>query len=258
MHFLSEVIKTPELKDPFNNHKNIHRHFYRYSRGDFLGPALKITKTNARITLKSTHEYEDLILEIVARTISKELIEIKGVLITGSNIKNVITDLGYNWTLKKSTGKIKNYKAEIIDTIDKKTLLESIETFRKDSYYLLSFNLSPTCKITTKKRLPQPSKKKIEEDDLSKRIQFCTGIINNINKNLQLILDLAIIDFKAELPSKWKNITIKNNYLINDLVLPKDIGNWGLKRIMAVRKGKMIRSIDIDGELIEKQYNIIV
>ena len=67
MHFLSEVIKTPKLKDPFNNHKNIHRHFYRYSRGDFLGPALKITKTNARITLKSTHEYEDLILEIVAR-----------------------------------------------------------------------------------------------------------------------------------------------------------------------------------------------
>ena len=49
MHYLSELIETPSLEDPAKNHMNIHRHFYRYSKGDFIGPALKITKSKARI-----------------------------------------------------------------------------------------------------------------------------------------------------------------------------------------------------------------
>ncbi|MHA2390955.1 MAG: hypothetical protein ACXAEX_03225, partial [Promethearchaeota archaeon] len=78
MHYLKKLIQSPNLKDPAKQHLDIHRHFYRYSKGEFLGPAIKITKTKTRITLKSTHEYEDLILEIVANTIPDEEVEIKG------------------------------------------------------------------------------------------------------------------------------------------------------------------------------------
>ena len=41
MHFLSELIESPNLDDPAKKHMSIHRHFYRYSKGDFIGPALK-------------------------------------------------------------------------------------------------------------------------------------------------------------------------------------------------------------------------
>ncbi|MFX1480462.1 MAG: hypothetical protein ACFFCI_20390, partial [Promethearchaeota archaeon] len=104
---------------------------------------------------------------------------------------------------------------------------------------------------------PQPSKKKIEEDDINKRIQFCTGIINNNELNINLVLDNCLPDFKSEIPRKWKNIIIKNNYRISDIILPEDIDNWKLKRILALRKGTLMRSIDIDGEFIEKQYPFI-
>ena len=119
MHFLSRLIETPILEDPAKNHMNIHRHFYRYSKGDFIGPAIKITKTKAKITLKGTHEYEDSISEIIAKTISdpQKSFEVKGTLITGVDLSETITDLGLNWILKKSTGKTKNYKADIIDQI---------------------------------------------------------------------------------------------------------------------------------------------
>ncbi len=160
MHFLTKLTISPILEDPAKNHKDIHRHFYRYSKGDFIGPALKIKKTKPRITLKGTHEYEDLIQEIVTSTVTEELINIEGVLITGNDISNTITSLGLNWELKKSKGQTKNYKAIVEDTINKKTLLESIEKFREASYLLLNFNLNPTCKVTTKNRIPQPSKKK--------------------------------------------------------------------------------------------------
>ncbi len=260
MHFLSRLIEKPILKDPAKNHMNIHRHFYRYSKGDFIGPALKITKTKAKITLKGTHEYEDLISEIVVKTISEpeKSFEVKGKLITGMDLSETITDLGLNWILKKSTGKTKNYKAEIVDQINKNQLLQAIEVFRENSYLLLSFIINTTIKVTTKKNIPQPSKKKAEDDDLSKRIQFCTGTMSNTDANIKMILDSVASDFKTDIPNNWKTIILLNNYNITEIVIPKDIKDSRLLRIMAIRKGKMYRSINIDGELIEKQYSIFV
>jgi len=260
MHFLSRLIENPILEDPAKNHMNIHRHFYRYSKGDFIGPALKIIKTKAKITLKGTHEYEDLISEIVVKTISEpqKSFEVKGKLITGMDLSETITDLGLNWILKKSTGKTKNYKADIVDQIKKNQLLQAIEVFRENSYLLLSFIINTTIKVTTKKNIPQPSKKKAEDDDLSKRIQFCTGTMSNTDANIKMILDSVASDFKTDIPNNWKTIILLNNYNITEIVIPKNIKDSRLLRIMAIRKGKMYRSINIDGELIEKQYSIFV
>jgi len=260
MHFLSELIKKPVLENPFEQHLNIHRHFYRYSKGVFIGPALKISKSKAKITMKGAHEYEDLILETVTKSItnSQDNFEIKGKLITSSDFTNVISELGLNWILKKSTGKTKNYKADIVDQINKDLLLQTIDVFRENCYLLLSYNRNVSCKVTTKKNIPQPSKKKVEDDDVSKRIQFCVGMLNNTEANLEMALDLAVPDFKSELPNTWKSLTIFNNYTINQIEIPTNVKDSRLVRIMAIRKGKMNRSLEIDGELIEKQYSIVV
>jgi hypothetical protein len=260
MHFLSELVKNPILTDPFTQHLNIHRHFYRYSKGVFIGPALKISNTKAKITMKGAHEYEDLILETVTKSISKsqENFEIKGRLITSSDITNLISELGLNWSLKKSTGKTKNYKADIVDQINKDLLLQIIDPFREKSYLLLSYNRNANCKVTTKKNIPQPSKKKVEEDDVSTRIQFCVGMLDNTDINLEMMLDLAVPDFKSELPNNWKSLTILNNYTITQIEIPTHVKDSRSVRIMAIRKGKMNRSVEIDGDLIEKQYSIVV
>lgn len=258
-HFLKKLIQFPILEDPAKNHKDIHRHFYRYSKGVFIGPALQINKTRYKITLKGSHEYEDLIQEIVANTLPEgEKIEINAILLTGSDVSEIIKDLGLDWNLKKSTGKTKNYKADITDLVDKETLIKSIKTFRENSYLLLSFDFNSTCKVTTKKKIPQPSKKKVEDDNISKRIQFCNGVINNTENNLKLVINLALEDFKSDLPINWNKIHITNNYKITEIELPKDINNSMLLRILAIRKGKIFRTIEIDGEIIEKQYNIVV
>ncbi len=260
MHFLRKIIESPVLDDPAKNYKSIHRHFYRYSRGDFIGPAIKISRTKAKLTLKGSHEFEDLILEIVTKGMmnSDDQFEIKGKLISGADVSEIINNLGFNWDLKQSTGQTKNYKAEITDQTNRDILLESIEKFRENSYLLLSFNINPSCKVTTKKNIPQPSKKKVEEDDVNKRIQFCTGYTSITEKNLNYIFDTILSDFKSELPENWKTIILYNNYKIQDIEIPKDVKNTRLLRIMAIRKGKLFRTVDVDGEIIEKQYSIVV
>ena len=259
MHFLKKLIENPNLEDPAQQHMDIHRHFYRYSRGDFLGPALKIKTTSGKITLKGTHEYEDLILESVVNSIEDNIsnFEIKGNLVTGSDISKDLTKLGFDWKLKKSTGQTKNYKSDILDNVTKEQLLAGLKFFRSNSYFLISFNINPSCKITTKKSIPQPSKKTPEDDDLTKRIHFCTGYLKNTKKNIEFILESTLSDFKSEIPNNWKSISILNNYKITEIETPKDLKDSRLMRIFAIRKGKMIRSVEIDEEVYEKQYDIV-
>lgn len=260
MHFLIELIENPELENPAKNHMNIHRHFYRYSKGDFIGPAIKISKTSSKITLKGSHEYEDIITELVLRSIKdkKQSITIEGNLITSGDISKILEEHNVNWDLKKSTGKTKNYKALISDKITVEKLLELIELLRGSSYLLISFQLTPSCKLKTNKKIPQPSKKKVEEDDVNKRIGFCTGYIENTEDNLKRIIQNLIPDFTVDLPKKWKSIILLNNYKITDIQLPKSIKDSRMLRILAVRKGKVIRSIEVDSETIENQYSIVV
>jgi hypothetical protein len=256
MHFLKKLVEHPGLQDPVKQHMDIHRHFYRYSRGEFIGPAIKISCSSTKITLKGSHEYEDLIIEIIAKSIEdpKQEFEIRGRIVTGSDISEQLTKLGLNWKLKESTGKTKNYKSDFIDKITRDKLIECNSSFRTNSYFLVNFNLGSTCKVSTKKNIPQPSKKKVEDDDASKRIQFSTGYLRNTGKNLELVIDSVIPDFKKQIPNDWKNIMVYNNYLIDDIEVPKNIKDTRLLRIFAIRKGKIIRTIEIDGESYENQF----
>lgn len=258
MHFLKKIVENSQLDDPANSHFDVHRHFYRYSKGNFIGPAIMINITKPKITLKGSHEYEDLIQELVVKTANSEEFNITGVLESGKDLSEEIKKFGLDWKIKKTTGQKKIFKSEFTDLVDKNTLLEIIEIFRKNSYFLASINCSSKCKVTTKKRIPQPSKKKVEEDDLSKRVQFCSGALENTGDNLELIKKLVFPDFISDIPDDFKKLVLLNNYKFTEILIPKNVKNSLLLRIMAVRKGIMTRSLEVDGELYEKQYKIIV
>ncbi|MBD3194007.1 MAG: hypothetical protein GF317_03060 [Candidatus Lokiarchaeota archaeon] len=259
MHFLKKLSENPEIEEPIEDNMDIHRHFYRYSRGTFIGPACKIRRTSTKISLKGSLEYEDIVEELVLKTYSGEELEVEGVLITGKDISDDIEDLGLSWELKESTGKTKNFKAKFSDsTVKKQNLLNAIEIFRENSYLLLTFNVDSACKVTTKKRLPRPSKKKPVDDDISKRVNFCKGYMENTEENSEMVINELIPDFIDELPEGWKKITLTNTYHIKDIEIPKNIKNSRMLRIMSIRKGKLVRNIDVDGDNIEKQYSIVV
>jgi len=258
MHFLKEVIENLDLEKPAENNMEVHRHFNRYSRGSFSGPALIIKKYSTKITLKGSLEYEDIIQEIVIRTLNDEEVEVKGKVISIHDINSTINQLNLNWNIKESTGKVKKYKAEFNEKLKKNKLLKAIEEFRKDSFLILSFNKNKYCKVSTKTSLPRPSKKNPIDDDIDKKVSFCSGYIINNKDNLDMVLDELIPDFKDELPKEWDQLSLTNVYKINEIQIPKNINDSKMLRIMAIRKGKLIRNLQIDDEVIEKQYSIMV
>lgn len=259
MHFIRKIIENPKLENPAREHMDIHRHFYRYSKGIFLGPAIKLYRSKTKISLKGSLEYEDIIEELVLRTVPGEKVKVTGNLYAAGDITEMLQEMGVNWEVQESSGKTKNYKADIDDEINKNLLIDVIKELRSSSYLLLNFTINNACKVKSKKRLPQPSKKKPADDDLSKRVNFITGYIENTDTNSKMIEDELLYDFKDDLPEDWKRITVTNNYRITDIILPdkKEKLNSYMMRVMAIRKGKLIRTAEIDGDTVEKQYNIV-
>jgi len=61
-HYLAKLIANPNPNDPIKDAPDVHKHFTRYSKGPFEGPVFKISRTKSKITLRASHEYEDLLL----------------------------------------------------------------------------------------------------------------------------------------------------------------------------------------------------
>ena len=95
MHFLKKIIQNPTLKDPAKEHMDVHRHFYRFSRGLFIGPAIEIRKTSAKLSFKGSLEYEDIIQELIVKKFSKNE---RFIIPLVSNILEIIILVTKRWT----------------------------------------------------------------------------------------------------------------------------------------------------------------
>jgi hypothetical protein len=57
----------------------------------------------------------------------------------------------------------------------------------------------------------------------------------------------------------YKKVFIKHTFDIEDLEIPKEYMNdFAKARLFAIRKGKLIRQISIDGEQVKKEYKLEV
>ncbi len=258
MHFLNKIIEKPDFDTPAKEHMDVHKHFYRYSKGEFSGPAMKMKKYSTKVTLKGSFEYEDLIQELVTKTAPNSLIEVEGKVITGRDISDKLIELNLDWDLKEKSGKSKGYKGQFSDELSRERILEIIETLREDCYLMLNFKINKYCQVKTDEKLPKPSKKNPIEDDIDKRVSFSRGYIETTPEHLEIIYDHLMPDFKEELPDDWTDITLTNIYNINDIEIPRDVKNSRMMRILAIRKGKLIRTVECDGKSFRKEYTISV
>ena len=102
-HYLTKLIEKPIYEDPVNEVPDVHKHFTRYSRGHFNGPAIKIAKTKATITLSGSYEYEDEITRIALEHMDDDPISVTGVVMGAINFTKLMEKLNFDpiWLHKK-------------------------------------------------------------------------------------------------------------------------------------------------------------
>lgn len=247
MHFLKVLIDNPKLENPSENYPEIHRHFTRYSKGEFTGPAIKVRFTAKKINIYGSFEYEDFIQEFVTSLMPDGDIQVSSVIFAARDLKDEFYELGLNWKLIKSTGKTKNYKGTFDDILERKRLKEIIKALNKKCYYFSNFILEGYS-VKCKKKPPQPSKKKPTDDEIAKITKFCVGSVSNNKKNKDYLLERLVPDFLNKFPEKSKSFTLINEYKITNIILPKNIKNSILMRLKAIREGKLNRTIRFDND----------
>ncbi len=253
-HYLTKILNDPMNNNPVKETPDVHKHFTRYSKGQFSGPAVKISQTKDKINIFCSHEYEDAVLRIALDIIPDEILNVTGAILGAIDflplIKNI--GLGKDFYPIKSKGKAVNYSAVLKTavSVDKK-LIEALSVKGTPYIYSLLNFTSEDQKITLKikNKPPRPNSKNPEDSGVGAKLKFC--ILKGIPKTpetLKKVIETFAKDFVDEIPIKWKSILIQNTYEISNLVFPeKKEGLSSRKfRLNTLREGKLNRVATID------------
>jgi len=218
-----------------NIDKSVHFQFIKFSRGEFKDRALvSATKTKNKFSISTSYEYANELVRAVAEEIpEKEKVKVTGAIISTRNLKEFpeFSHLLANCEVKQFQG----VKRFIIDTyMDKKEILGIYDRFPK-AFFALSFSTKDT-ELKIKPKSPKSAKAKNKEDEA--KADFCKLKTSNINLVKDIIFDVP----------NFKKISIKHEFIITDIEIPKNIGDPAEIREKAVRKGRIIRRIIADGK----------
>ena len=228
------------IRNIYNNKidEYIHRKFVRFSLGNFEREKIIIRIGKKDIKINAGFEYVDVFFRIMSELV-KENISINGVIVTKKDILNELNEFGIEPI--KVTGK----KYTIKTDLDTNKFKQFVEKF--GNYFLLLNMKSGNYTISVKKSVPKPGK--IVENFVKAKFDI---------KDLKTIKEEFLFDVDIDL-KKAKKIEIKQTYIIDELIVPDEYKNdFEKARIMAKRKGRIVREIDVDGNKIKKEIKMVV
>ena len=202
------------IKEIFNgNSERSHSQFVRFGKGKFKNRAVLNLQKTSKIKLRGSFEWANDFAEIAS-----ELADIK---FSGIILSKEQLDLDNE---KKKSG-IFQYEVSNLESNKIKEIKDKIYTMLLDGD-----GEGITLKI--KKKLPKPGKAEGKIDD-----KFC-----------QLETDLKYWDKikEAFMLPECKKCRISHTFEITDIIIPKDGGDFEKIRILAKRKGKIIRNLEVD------------
>lgn len=201
-----------------------HQKFIRYGIGQFEKEEMKIT-VGSSIKVYAGFEYLDTMFWMLSEVV-KDDVELNGTIVSKKDILSEIKDFGIE--PKNVTGK----KYTIKETFSADRFREFVKTF--SGYVLLVKVKSKPYALTMKASVPKPGK--LVEKFLS--ATFSKDDYDLIRKEL-------LFDHEAD----FKQASIRHLYEITNIDIPEEYEDDPAKaRLHAVRKGKVIRKMVIDGE----------
>ncbi|MBA3063832.1 hypothetical protein FP803_00145 [Candidatus Woesearchaeota archaeon] len=228
MNFIKKIYEK-------NVDEKVHKKFVRYSTGEFEKEEFMIKKGSSFVQIKAGFEYLDVMFDLMARCVNED-VSLNGIIITKNKIINELNEFGIE--PKKVTGK----KYTIQEIMNKKKFKEFVEKF--NSCFLLLNLKSGKYSISVKKSIPKPGK--LVEKFVTAKFDL---------KDLDLIKKEFLFDIKAD---NFKDISIKHTYIIDEIIIPEGFKNNPEEaRLNAKRKGRIIRKIEIDGKVEEKEMELL-
>ncbi|MEM4244815.1 MAG: hypothetical protein QXR60_01240 [Candidatus Nanoarchaeia archaeon] len=214
------------IKKIFENKidETVHQKLVRYGKGEYESAIMEVKNGNT-IKVKATFDFSNDLFGTIAENIKEEA-EVNGSVIAARDFEKEFDFLDYK---KKKGANIGEIKAKL----KPEQIKELYEKF-KTNFILLNLK-SKDFSLSVGKTLPKPGGK-IKED-------FCKATLP------KELLNEFVWETK-----EFSNAKIRHTFMINELIVPKEYENdYAKARIMAKRKGKIKRIIELDRKKIEKE-----
>ncbi|MEK6847880.1 MAG: hypothetical protein AABX50_02020 [Nanoarchaeota archaeon] len=205
--------------------ESVHRQLIRFGKGEYRKRALLSLWKTKNIKIKTSYEFaNDLVL-------------------FAADLGDVVFD-GNIWSKEELPGLSgKKKEGKIVYEVKGLTSKQVNELAPKVYYFLLNGEGSGI-KLKIKSKLPKPGKGENKIDD-----KFC-----------QLELDekyykAAKDGFLWDLPD-CKKAVVEHTFVIKDIIIPKGETDYAKIRELAKRKGRLIRTAEVDGKYMkfEKEF----
>ena len=201
---------------------SVHQQFVRFGRGLFERRAVIVVKKTGKIKINTSFELTNDMVLFVFENVAKA--RVSGVIFARGEIP--------------SLGKGISKKSLVEYNVDREMASSEIEEIAKKSYFMLLDCSANGISLTTKKKLPKPSAKSGKMND-----KFC--VLEADLKYLPKVTEEFLFDLKEK---GAKKIEISHDYQINEIILPKGEKDPEKIRILAKRKGEIIRKTVADGQ----------
>lgn len=221
----------------------VHLQFQKFSRGEFKDRAMiKIKNSNGKYIISTTAEYARELVKMMAEKLGGDKTQVTGALISALDLT------GFDYEEKKMAMGVRKYVLNRGMTGDE--ILGLCERLNK-AFFGLSFNVGDE-ELIIKPKSPKSAKgaSSVKKENADVKIDFCK--LKTADKN---IIQNLLFDNEAR-DLNFKKIEVKHDFIINDLIIPDELKNekdFAKVREGALRKGKIIRYLDIEGKKVMKE-----
>jgi len=204
----------------------VHAQFVRFGKGQFDSRAVMKISRNKKIKINGTFEVIND-MEVFAFSLIKKARAFGTIFLRESNRHEIESILDIKSVKKRGLWIIE---------IDKEFSYEEIEKIREKAFYVLMNIEGNGVSLKTKKIIPKTAKGVNKVDDKFFSMQIDIKYWPQVKE-----------EFLFDAP-EGKKFELNHSYLINEIILPKDEKDYEKIRILAKRKGKLIRKLTADGK----------
>lgn len=231
-------MKSKEMKNVINKifsgevDSEVHDDFVKFSKGVFENRYLLEGKKQAsKWAVKSSSEFANYFVRKCLRKVSG-LVEIKGIIVsTNKGLKEK-----FEFEIEGEKGYMGIKQFLINSSIEPEKILKLMEKYPK-AFYALSFK-TDNCELKIKAKAPKSGKPGKREDDGEPRADFCSLKTSDA----EIVRDL-FFDFPD-----FKEIKVNHTIEINNIDVDASIKDPVEMREKAVRLGKVVRKVVVDGK----------
>ncbi len=218
------------------NDEFVHLQFQKFSKGEFRNKALIECKKSAKTTIKTSAEFANELVRIMAQKLGGNFAKITGCIVSTNDLTQEI-----EFKEKKQFQGVKRY---LIDKqMSGNEIIGLLNKFPK-TFFALSFKLENGEELKIKPKAPKSGKP--GKGNESPKADFCA--LKTLNSEI-------IESFVFE-KSNFKEAKINHTFLIEKIQIPeklKDSKDFARIREESQRVGKIIRKAEIDGEIINSK-----